>query len=181
VGVVARSLLEEKRLRVLDRVRAAPVPAAALLAGKVLCALALGVTSLAVIWLATSLTLGAAWGDPLGVTVLIAASALAIAGVAGLVAALARSEQVADSLTSLTTFVLALVGGNFIPPGELPPLLGRLTWVTPNGWALHGFAELSAGGGGPGDVLPHAGVLVLWGVVTGVVAARLLPGRLAGA
>ena len=65
----------------------------------------------------------------------------------------------------MVAFVLGIVGGSLVPLSELPPGLLRLTLLTPNGWALRGFAELSAGDGTVVDVLPHIGVLLLWGAV----------------
>lgn len=181
VGLVARSLLDEKRRHVLDRMRASPVRPGAILAGKCASTVVLGVLSLAVIWLVTALALGADWGDPAGVVLLIVTAALAVAGIAGVVAAVARTDQAAESFATMVAFALALVGGNFIPLGELPDALRRVSLVSPNGWALQGFAELSAGGGSAADVLPHAAVLLAWGVVTGAIAAVLLPRRLESA
>jgi ABC-2 type transport system permease protein len=181
VGVVSRGLLDERRRHVLDRMRAAPVQPWAILAGKCASTVVLAALSLATIWLVTVLALGADWGDPAGVALLIGTAALAVAGIAGVVAAVAKTEQAADTFATVVAFTLALIGGNFIPPGDLPDTLRRISLVSPNGWALQGFAELSAGGGTVADVLPHAAVLLAWGVVTGAVAAVLLPRRLEAA
>src|SRR5690606_19017335 len=178
VGAIARDLLAEQRIGLLDRVRAGPVRSSAILAGKGLSVLVIGATSLVVIWAATTLALRADWGGPVGVALLIAAAASAVAGIAGAIAALARTEQSADSLATMVAFLFALVGGAFIPPGDMPPALQSLSLLTPTGWALRGFAELSAANGGVADIAPHALVLLAWGVGAGVVAARLLPRRL---
>jgi ABC-2 type transport system permease protein len=178
LGVVARDLLAEKRVGLLDRLRAGPVRDAAILAGKGLSVVVVGTTSLLVIWAVTALALGADWGDPVGVVLLIAASALAVAGLAGLVASLARTEQSAETLATVVAFVFAMVGGSFIPLGDLPEGLRRLSLLTPNGWAMRGFAELSAGGGDVSDIVPHLLVLLAWALGAGLVAARLLPRRL---
>ena len=89
---------------------------------------------------------GGRLGRPAGVVLLIVASALAVAGIAGLIAGVARTEQSADSLATAVAFVFALLGGAFIPPGDLPGSSASAV-LTPTGWALRGFAELSAGGG----------------------------------
>jgi len=178
VSAIARDLLAERRIGLLDRVRAGPVSDAAILAGKGAGVVVVGVSSLLVIWAVTSLGLGADWGDPVGVVLLIVAAALVVAGVAGLIAGVARTEQSADSLATAAAFVFALLGGTFIPPGSLPDTLQRLTVLTPTGWAMRGFAELSAGGGDVASVVPHLLVLLGWALVCGLAAARLLPGRL---
>ena len=178
VSAIARGLLAEQRVRLLDRIRAGPVSDAAILGGKAAGVVVVGTASLLVIWAVTSLVLGADWGDPLGVVLLIVAAALAVAGIAGFIAGVARTEQSADSLATAVAFVFALLGGAFIPPGDLPDTLARLTVLTPTGVALRGFAELSAGGGDAVSVLPEVLVLLAWALATGVVAARVLPRRL---
>jgi ABC-2 type transport system permease protein len=177
VGALARDLLAEQRLRVLDRVRAAPVRDTAILAGKAASVVAIAVVTLGLIWAVTGVALGADWGDPLGVALLIMAVSLTIAAVSGLVAALARTENSADALATFVAFLFALIGGNFVPPGALPEALRRLSLFTPNGWALQGFAELSVGGGTAPDVITHVAVLLAWAAVCGAVAAVVLPRR----
>jgi linearmycin/streptolysin S transport system permease protein len=180
VGVMARDLLVDERTRLIDRLRAGPVGDGAILVGKGVSVLAIGVSSLLVIWAVTSRALDADWGDPLGVLVLIVAAALAVAGIAGLIAAVARTEQQADTLATTLAFVFALVGGAFVPPGLMPAALRALSLLTPTGAALHGFAELSAGEGTLVDVVPYVLALLGWAVGAGLVAARLLPRRLSG-
>lgn len=178
VAVVARNLLEEQRLRVLDRVRAAPVSVTSILLGKCAGVVLLGCVTMCVLWGMTTLLLGAQWGAPAGVMLLIVTSALAVAGIAGVIAALAKTEQSADTYATMVAFVFGIVGGSLVPLSQLPPALLRLSLLTPNGWALHGFAELSAGEGTIADVLPHAGVLLIWAVVSGALASVLLPRRM---
>jgi ABC-2 type transport system permease protein len=178
VGTLARDLLAEQRLRVLDRVRAAPVRDTAILAGKAASVVAVAIVTLVVIWGVTGVALGADWGDPLGVALLIVAVSLAIAALSGLVAAVARSENTADAVAAFVAFVFALIGGNFVAPGALPDALRRLSLFTPNGWALQGFAELSVGGGATPDVIPHVAVLLAWAAAAGTVAAVVLPRRM---
>ena len=180
VGTIARDLLVDERTGLVARLRAGPVGDSAILVGKGLSVLVVGVASLSVIWAVTALALGADWGDPFGVALLILASALAVAGIAGLIAGVARTEQQADTMASAAAFVFALLGGTFIPPGQLPAGLQVVALFTPTGWALRGFAELSAGQGTVADVALPVLVLLGWALASGVVAARLLPRRLEG-
>jgi ABC-2 type transport system permease protein len=178
VSTVARSLLEERRLRVLDRILSAPVSFASILLGKCAGIVLVGCVSMTVLWGATSALLGAQWGAPAAVVVLIVASSLAVAALGGVIASLADTEQTADTYGTMFAFVFGILGGSLVPLSQLPPGLLRLSLATPNGWALRGFAELSAGEGGVRDILPYAGVLLVWALVAGWVAAVLLPRRL---
>jgi ABC-2 type transport system permease protein len=178
VAIVARTLYEERRLRVLDRIRSAPVTMSAILLGKGLAVVAMGVVSLLTLWATTAALLGAHWGQPLAVVLLIVAAACSVAGIAAAVAGLVRTERSADLYATAVAFVLGIVGGSLVPLSELPPGLLRLSLLTPNGWALRGFAELSAGDGGVVDVLPHIGVLLVWALAGGAIGVVLLPRRL---
>jgi ABC-2 type transport system permease protein len=178
VSALARGLLEERRLRVLDRMRAAPVSTTAILLAKALGVIAVGVVSIVTLWGATALLLDARWGDPAGVLAIVLAATLAVAGVAGVIAGLARTEQSADLLATMAAFTLGILGGSLVPLSELPEGLVRISLFTPNGWAQRGFADLSAGDAGLGDVLPEVGMLLVFAVVGLALAARLLPRRL---
>jgi ABC-2 type transport system permease protein len=178
VAIVARSLYEEHRQRVLDRIRAAPVSLGGLLLGKAAGLVVLSCTTMAVLWGTTVVLLGSDWGDPLGVVALIVASAVMVAGLGAFVAGTVRNERSADLYAMVVAFVLGILGGSLVPLSELPDTLKRVTLLTPNGWALRGFAELSAGDGHLADVAPHIGVLLLWALACGAIGRRLLPKRL---
>jgi ABC-2 type transport system permease protein len=170
VSFGARSLLIERRQGTLRRLLASAAPPGAVIAGKALAAFVLGVTSVLVMWLATSLVFDADWGEPLAVVALIVSSVLAAIGITALVVTLARTDEQAEGWSSLVVFTLALLGGNFIYLAQLPDLLQRLSLLTPNGWALRGFVDLVADGGGLGTVAAPVAVTTAIGLVTGAVA-----------
>jgi ABC-2 type transport system permease protein len=178
VAIVARSLFEEHRQKVLDRIRSAPVTMGALLIGKGLGLVLLSCVTMGVLWAATAVLLGARWGDPVAVSALILCSAVAVAGIAAFIAGTVRNERSADLYAMVVAFVLGILGGSLVPLSELPPGLLTATLFTPNGWALRGFAEVSAGDGHLGDILLNLGVLLAWGVVAGAIGRVLLPRRL---
>ncbi|HKH04360.1 MAG TPA: ABC transporter permease [Acidimicrobiales bacterium] len=178
IGGIARSLLRERRTGVLDRMRVAPVTTTDILVGKAIFTFTAGLLGLLVIWAATHVALGADWGAPLGVVALIVAATLAITGIAGLIAAVAPTEQAADGLATGLALLFALVGGSFVPVEDLPDVFGALSLFSPNGLALRGFTELNSADASPVDVLPDVLALLAWAVVAGAVAARRLPHRL---
>jgi len=169
LGAGARAVIVERREGTLVRVRAAPVTDRAVLGGITLAVLLLGLVSFVTVWLVTAVAFGARWGEPLAVFVVIVATVLAIAGISTLITALARTEAQADSLSAIVAFGFALLGGGFLSPGDLPDVLAVVARLTPNGWALAAFAELSAGASGLAAVWPSVVVLLGIGVVTGAV------------
>jgi ABC-type multidrug transport system permease subunit len=71
-------------------------------------------------------------------------------------------------------FGLALLGGNFFPPGALPDSFEKLSRLTPNGVALQAFAKLSIDGGTLRSIVPSLLALLAIGAVTGFAAVARL-------
>jgi ABC-2 type transport system permease protein len=166
VGVTANGLLAERTSGTLARLQAAPVSTGTIIAGKTASIAALMLLSILSLWGATTLAFGAEWG-PAAAVVLLAVGVVGAVGSLGLfVTVAARTEGVAQVAAAGLGFVLALLGGNFFPPGSLPPFLETLSLATPNGWALEGFTTLSLDRGTLGDVIQP---LVILGVITVVV------------
>jgi ABC-2 type transport system permease protein len=178
VGAGARSILVEREEGTLRRVRAAPVRDGQILVGKTAAVLVLGLVSMFVLWAITSTAFHAAWGDPAAVVLVLVGIVVAIAGISMLITAFARTEEQAQGLTSLVAFTLALLGGNFLSPGSMPPFLQHLALLTPNGWALRALTDIGASGAGARDVLPATLVMVGIGVAAGLFGLRSLRGGL---
>lgn len=170
VGVTANGLLAERAGGTLARLRVAPVGMGAVIAGKTLSIVVLMLLSILSLWGATTLVFGAHWGTPLAVLLLAIAVVGAIGALGLFVTVAARTESTAQVAAAGLGFVLALLGGNFFPPGSLPPLLETLSLATPNGWALDGFTTLSLDRGGLGDVLQPLVILTLITAVVGSAA-----------
>ncbi|CAN5854359.1 hypothetical protein BH23ACT8_BH23ACT8_00700 [soil metagenome] len=172
VALGPATLLRERREGTLARIHAAPVPTLAVLAGTALAVGAMAMASLVTLWAATTLLFDANWGHPLGVVTIFVVLVLAVSGVAGLIATAARTDEQVDGLTSIAAFVLALLGGSFGDVGGLPPPWDGLAQFTPNGWALRGFVDLSAGAA-PGDILlPLVAILAFAALTLGIAAPR---------
>lgn len=160
------SLLDERKNGTMARLLAAPIPRLAVLGGKLLTSLAVGVASMAVLAVATSLLLGARWGDPFGVGILIVAGVLAGTGVTALVASLARTAEQAGNWGAIVAVVLGLLGGTFFPISQVGGGLAQLSYLAPHRWFLQGLADLS-GSGGVGVIWPAVAAMLLFALVTG--------------
>ena len=170
VSFGARSILAERQQGTMRRLLATAAPPGGVLAGKALAAFTLGTSSVLVMWLATTLVFGADWGDPLAVVALTVSSVLSAIGITALVVTLAKTDEQADGYSSLVVFTLALLGGNFVYLAQLPEALQRVSLLTPNGWALRGFVDLVADGGGLATVAVPVAVTLAVGLVTGGLA-----------
>ncbi|MPZ28620.1 MAG: ABC transporter permease subunit [Micromonosporaceae bacterium] len=163
------SLLDERADGTMARLLAAPIRRGAIFAAKALTSFVIGVASMAVLAGATSLLLGARWGNPYGVAVLIVAGVLAATGVMAVVASLANTAELAGNWQSIIAVVLGVLGGVFFPVSQVSGGLSTLSYLTPHRWFLRGLADL-AGGGGVGVVWLPAGAMLLFAAVTGAVA-----------
>jgi ABC-2 type transport system permease protein len=170
VSFGARSVLAERQQGTMRRLLATAAPPGGVLAGKALAAFVLGTSSVLVMWLATTVVFGADWGDPVAVVALTVSSVLSAIGITALVVTLARTDEQADGYSSLVVFTLALLGGNFVYLAQLPEALQRVSLLTPNGWALRGFVDLVADGGGLATVALPVAVTLAVGLVTGALA-----------
>ena len=139
----------------------------------------LALVSMTVIIVGTGLLLGARWGDPLAVAVLVLAAAIAASGISLLAVAFTKNEEQAGSAIAIVSLSLAVIGGSFFPANAGPELLSMLSQLTPHAWFLDGVNDLSTGGDISSAAMP---VLVLAGIglVTGALgllrAKRLVLG-----
>ncbi|MGZ8605908.1 MAG: ABC transporter permease [Actinomycetota bacterium] len=163
-----RSLLDERQEGTLSRLLVAPLRPAWVVAGKVVAGFLVGLVSMLALIAATSVFIGATWGDPVGVAAMVLAGVASAVGLTGLVATLAKSPQQAAGYTLLVTVVLGLFGGTFFPLSQAS-FLGTLSLLAPQAWMMRGFLDLGAGGS-VGEVLPSVGALLGFAVVTGAIA-----------
>ena len=167
------SLLDERRDGTLARMLVAPVRHGSILVGKLLTSVALGIVSMVVLAVATHLALGAHWGDPLGVALLIVAGVLAATAVMALVATLARTPDQAQSWGSMAALVLGMLGGSFFPIAQAGGVLAALSLASPHAWFLRGLQELSGGAGASAALGPAAAILAFAVVAGGIAALRV--------
>ncbi len=162
-------LLEEQREGTMARLMAAPIPRSSVIVAKGLLSFWLGVISVGTLIIASTLLMGAVWGPPLGVALLVVAAVLAAVAIMGLVASVAKTPEGAGNLGAIIAVILGMLGGTFFPIGQGDDLLSKLTYLTPHAWFMTGLAEIS--GGAPWtDALPAVLALLTFAVVLGSIA-----------
>jgi ABC-2 type transport system permease protein len=177
VGFGVLGLLEEERQGTLTRLMAAPIARASIVGGKAILSFILGLISMFVLVVATQLLMGATWGAPLGVALLVVAGVLSAVGIIGLVAAFAKTPEGAENLSSIIAVILGMLGGVFFQVGQSGDLLSRLTFITPHAWFMRGLADLADGAPWTA-ALPATGAILIFAVVTGAISWFLLMRRL---
>ena len=164
-------LLEERRLGTMARLLAAPVRRSSILAGKLLTSLAIGVLSMAVLIVASSSLMGAHWGNPVGVALLVVSAVLAATGAMAVVAAIAKTADQAGGWQAVVAIVLGSLGGAFFPVAQAGGVLETHSLVAPHRWFLRGLADLA--GGDVTTVFPSVAAMTAFAAVTCTAAVLL--------
>jgi ABC-2 type transport system permease protein len=168
-------LLEEQDNGTMARLMAAPIPRFSVLGGKGLTSVVMGLVTMTTLVIASTLLMGADWGDPLPVAVLVVAAVVAVTSIMAVVAGVANTTEQAGSVQSIIAVGFALLGGSFFPVVQEGSggFLTRLSAITPNYWFLRGLGDIS-GGGGVAEALPAVAALLVFAVVFGTVGLFLL-------
>ncbi len=162
----AGALVSERTLGTLRRLLTTPTAKWAYLGGKVAGRFTMGLMQMALMIGFGQWVLGVKWGNsPLAMTMVAVCFGLAATALALLLATLARSERQAGALTSLGTFLLAPLGGAWVPLEITPPAFQTLAQIFPTTWAMRGFTNVVVRGQGPEGVLLECGVLLGFAVV----------------
>lgn len=165
--VTARSIYDEKKVGSFRRLLAAPMSKSALLSGKMLPNIIIGMIQFTVIfafgifglkWLGLSgPTLG---NEPLSVALVCFVICLCSTAFGILIAAIARTENQIGGLTSLLVWGLGILGGAFIPIAFLDQFLGPVVKVIPQYWANRALSSLMLRDLGLADVSTEIAVLL---------------------
>ncbi len=174
---LANTMINERQVGTLRRIRTIAVPGWKLIVGKVipyffinqvqvLLMLLVGVWVVPLLG-GDRLTLGDSFG---GLALISAALSVAALGYAILIAVICRSTEQATTLGGAGNIILAALGGIMVPTYVMPEFMQSVTVVSPMSWGLQGFLDIFLRGGGVSDVLPEVASLLLLGLVALVVA-----------
>jgi ABC-2 type transport system permease protein len=163
------SLFEERRQATLARMLAGPISPRSILLGKAIGSLVTGLVAMLVLIAATTLLLGADWGPPLGVALLVIGAVVAAVGITSLVTSFMRTLDGASGANSAVAITLGILGGTFSPTAQAPEAMQSASLVTPHAWFLRGLGDLHGTGAVVTDALPAVAVLLAIGLVTGAL------------
>ncbi|NQD37107.1 ABC transporter permease [Permianibacter sp. IMCC34836] len=130
------SLVQERSRGTLQRLQAAPVNAASILAGK---ALACALTQMAVMSLLLVIAhvfFRVPLPHPLALIAAVLAITVCFSGIMTLMAAIAQTEQAVNGMGWAVLMVLAMIGGSMIPLFLMPPWLQTVSHISPIKWGI---------------------------------------------
>jgi ABC-2 type transport system permease protein len=166
--ITARSIYDEKKTGTFRRLQAAPLGKWPMLIGKLIPNFVLVVLQVVFLFAAGMFILPLLGMDALrlgndipALVLLVLSIALCCTTLGILIAALARTEAQIGGIAALVLWVLAFLGGAFIPLFLINESMATLGQVTPHYWAVTGFYDLLTRGQGLAAILDS--ILVLLG------------------
>ena len=176
--ITARSIYDEKKTGTFRRLLAAPLGRWSMLIGKLIpnfvvvllqaaFLFATGMFVLPLIGL-DSLRLG---NDPAALVLLVLATALCCTCLGILIAAIARTEAQIGGIAGLVLWVLAFLGGSFIPLFLINDSMATIGQLTPHFWAVTGFYDLLTRGLGISSIVDSLAALLGFSALFFIVGA----------
>lgn len=166
------SVMEDRRKRVLARIRCSAASFAELFGGKLLGRLLMGLLQSAILVAAGllffRLNLGNAWLSALT----IFAFALAMAALSVFVGSVLRKEEVIVGVSVLAANMFAGLGGCWWPIEIVPPAFRAAGMVSPAWWAMDSFHQVIFFGKGLAAIWPNLLVLLGFTAVFTALALR---------
>jgi len=154
-------LVSERTMGTLRRLVTMPTGKGVILAGKILGRFTLGVIQMAIMIVFGQLILGVNWGNSPAAMAMVALSfGLAATAFGIFIATVVRTENQADGMVTLATFLLAPLGGAWFPLEITPVSFQTVAQVLPTTWAMRGFTDVIVRGQGPQGVLLECAVLL---------------------
>lgn len=106
------------------------------------------------------------WGrEPLALFIILFCSALAAAAFGTTMGTFIKTEGQAGGLSIMFGMIFALMGGCWYPLELFPPGIQNAVKILPTTWAMQGMLDLVLRGKGLVDILPEAGVLLVFAAI----------------
>ena len=166
VQVIGNTLLREKSSGTFNRLLVAPIRRSVLLIGKLIPFYIVNIIQVIFLfafgYFVFHINLGS---SPAGLFLVTLATAAAANALGLLIASISKSAEQMGPLSGVVLVVMATVGGILIPYFEMPAMLQRIAFFTPQAWALKGYQDILVRGYDFFSVLPSVGALLLFALI----------------
>ena len=179
VAGVGTSILEEKENGTINRLLYSPLKGSAILYGKMLFAFFISILQLTVMflfaWLIFNMDMNV---NIAGLILMIITTSFAVSSMGIFLAAVAKTRQQAQNLSTIVILVMSAVGGSMIPLFIMPPVLQKIALLSVNYWGIQGFYDLFWRSLPLEAILPKILVLMSIGIVMTVTSIILFNRRI---
>jgi ABC-2 type transport system permease protein len=171
---VSLDLREEEVWGTHRRLSIAPLPPGALLGGKLLARLIVGIAQLLILLLFGHYVYGLTLGhSPLALSLTVTAVVFSMTCFAAIVAGFVRTREQAIPVGLAVVFVLAALGGLFWPLYDLPKWMQTVANGAVTTWSMFAIQDVILRGKGLVAVSPKLFILFAYGLVSFVIGLRL--------
>ena len=175
---VSVALVWARRTGITQRWASAPVATRSVVVGVLASRLGFAMLQSILIVLIGAGVFGVAWGDPIGVALLLTLFAIVATGAGVLVGVMAPNEDLPNALAVPIAIGFGMLGGCMWPLDIVADSMRVVGHITPHAWAMDGFVELIFRGGGVGDILTELAVLAGFAAVLIALSTRAMRRRL---
>ena len=169
----------EKKSHVFDRVILANVSRWVYFFGIFISGTILALLQLLIIFGFSWLVFGISWPEISSFIVVTVAMAISVGGISVLLTAISyrlNSETISNFFASVLVTLMSFLGGSFFPIGDVSKIIQFLGDLTPNGAGMSAYLSILRGDGFS-DISEHVLFLIVFAVVSIVIAALSFPKR----
>ena len=143
VILMARSMIEERDLGTLSRLRMAPISQASTIIGKTIPFLIVSIVQTLLLFVAGRLFFSMSWGVlPFWLIPVVFCTSLAAVGLGLLVATTARTDAQVSAYGNFLVLTMAGLSGCLMPRAWQPELMQKIGLTTPHAWSLIAYDQL---------------------------------------
>ena len=179
VAGVGTSILEEKENGTINRLLYSPLKGSTILYGKMLFAFFISILQLTAMflfaWLIFNMDLSV---NIPGLILMIIATSFAVSSIGIFLAAIAKTRQQAQNLSTIIILVMSAIGGSMIPLFIMPSILQKIALLSVNYWGIQGFYDLFWRVLPLQDILPKIAILISIGIIMTLASTQLFKKRI---
>jgi ABC-type multidrug transport system permease subunit len=179
VAGVGTSILEEKENGTINRLLYSPLKGSTILYSKMLFAFFISILQLTAMFLFAWLVLNMDMNVNIpGLLLMITATSFAVSSLGIFLAAVAKTRQQAQNLSTIIILVMSAIGGSMIPLFIMPSILQKIALLSVNYWGIQGFYDLFWRVLPLKEILPKILVLFGTGAVLTLASIQLFKKRI---
>jgi ABC-2 type transport system permease protein len=180
VAGVGTSILEEKENGTINRLLYSPMKSSTILYSKMLFSFFISILQLTVMFLFSWIAFGLELSVNIPALILmIIATAFSVSSLGIFLAAVARTRQQAQNLSTIIILVMSAIGGSMIPLFIMPAILQKIALLSVNYWGIQGFYDIFWRVLPLQDILTKILILMSIGLVMTLASIQLFKKRIA--
>ncbi|MBI5970698.1 MAG: ABC transporter permease [Deltaproteobacteria bacterium] len=172
------TFIKERQQGALLRLRSMPAPAWVIICGKAapFCVInQLQFVSMLLVGIYVVPLLG---GDALtieggsyaGIAIVSMSASLAAVGYGVMASVFCKTAEQATTFGGTSVIIFGALGGIMVPKFLMPPVMQKITVISPMGWGLDAFLDIFVRGGGVRDILTASGALLIFAIACAITA-----------